>query len=922
MAKRRETPEYPAHWEADVVLRDGSTAHLRPIRPEDADRVQQFHVAQSPDSIYLRFFTYKAKLSAKELARFTQVDYNDRVAFVLTRAERIVGIGRYDRLETDPSTAEVAFNIADSFQGKGLGSILLEHLAAAARERGISKFSAEVLPENRKMITVFIDAGYEVKRHFDDGVIAVEFQVASTRESLAVMASREQRAESMSVRDILTPRSIAVIGASRKWGSIGQRVLENIIESHFEGPIYAVNPETLELGGRMSYATVGEIPDPVDLAVITVPRRSLKDVVEQCGKKGVKSAVILTDSALGGDAAHPLTIRSIVQTARQYGMRIVGPASLGVINTDPEHPLNASVSPELPKSGPIALFAQSAAIGVMLYAEMGHRNVGLSAFFSAGHRADLSGNDAMQYFESDPRSRAVGLFLESIGNPRKFARISRRLSASKPVVVAKSHVMGFRLPDGHSFGQTQAPPRAFDAILRQSGIIRVRSNEEIVRVMSFLATQPVPNGRRVAVLTNSDPLTRVVADSATLSNLDVVLKVNDVDFNRGQSRVIPALKARLAEIFPEVDAIIVAMLPVVGMTTDTLAQAIWESGREAGKPVVAAFTGILDPSIRTEGVIDVTDTCPPGAVVGKPGAHEDSDPLPIQAGLPSYASPSSAVRVLALAAGYGEWRTADRGEFVDPDGVDAVAAAGIAVKALGRSRGAELTELEPQDVERLFAAYGLPVLTAHPFDTVEEALEIAEGLGYPVVLKPLDEQLRHRLDLGSVILHIQSPEALRLAISQTRTVLRRYTTDAQDVALEIQRMADPGHPCLIRAVEDPLLGPIVSFALAGDSAELLDDWSFAATPMTTVDVRDLVREPRAARKLMEDPRLGASDLGALEDVVARVAHLKDQHPEVARIEVNPVLVHATGATILEARVWVANPNRRRDSARRALSQAE
>ncbi len=919
MAKRQETPEYPAHWEADVVLRDGSTAHLRPIRPEDADRVQQFHVAQSADSIYLRFFTYKAKLSAKELARFTQVDYRDRVAFVLTRAERIVGIGRYDRYPENPTSAEVAFNIADSFQGKGLGSILLEHLAAAARECGITTFTAEVLPENRKMMTVFIEAGYEVKRHFDDGVIALEFTVASTAKSLAVMASREQRAESMSVQDILTPRSIAVVGASRKWGSIGQRVLENILESDFQGPVYAVNPETLELGGRLSYATVGDIPDPVDLAVITVPRRSLKDVIEQCGRKGVKSAVILTDSALGEDAAHPAVIRSLVTTAREYGMRIVGPASLGVINTDPDHPLNASVSPELPRSGPIALFAQSAAIGVMLYAEMGHRNVGLSAFFSAGHRADLSGNDAMQYFESDQRSRAVGLFLESIGNPRKFARLSRRLSATKPVVVAKSHVMGFRLPDGHSFGQTQAPLRAFDAILRLSGIIRVRSNEELVQVMSFLATQPVPKGRRVAVVTNSDPLTRVVADSAALAGLEVTVCVKDIDFNRGQSRVLPALKKRLVEVMGDVDAVIVALLPVVGMTTESLARPIYEAGRETGTPVVTAFAGILDPKVRTEGIVDVEEAA--GGQAAEPETTE-GDPLPIQTGLPTYSSPSSAVRVLSLTSAYGAWRSADRGEFVEPAGVDAEAAGRIVSEALSRGTGDELIPLTAAEADSLLAAYGVPILSARPFTTPEEAEKAAGELGYPVVVKPLDEQLRHRLDLGSVILNIHSPAALRIAVEQMGRVLSRYTPEGSSPALEVQRMAEPGHACFLRAVEDPLLGPIVSFAMAGDSADFLDDWSFAATPMTTVDVHDLVREPRASRKLLEDPRLGRADVEALEDIVSRIAALKDRHPEIARIEINPVLVHTTGATALEARVWAAHPSRRRDSARRALSQAE
>lgn len=918
MAKRHITAEYPAHWEADVVLRDGSTAHLRPIKPDDADLLQQFHVGQSPTSVYLRFFTYKAKLTAKELARFTQVDYSDRVAFVLTRAEKIVGIGRYDRLTENPLAAEVAFNIADSFQGKGLGSILLEHLAAAARERGIEKFVAEVLPENRKMMKVFIDAGYEVSRRFDDGVIDLEFDVAATPKSLEVMASREQRAESMSVADILTPRSVAVIGASRKWGSIGQRVLESIIESGFNGPVYAVNPETLELGGRLSYAKVGDIQDDVDLAVIAVPRSSLRDVIEQCAVKGVKSAVILTDSALGDNAAHRATIQAIVRTARAYGMRLVGPASLGVINTDPEHPLNASVAETLPTEGPTAIFAQSAAIGVMLYAEMGHRNVGLSAFFSAGHRADLSGNDAMQYFESDKRSRAVGLFLESIGNPRKFARLSRRLSATKPVVVAKSHVMGFRLPDGHSFGQTQAPLAAFDAMLRQSGIIRVRSNEELVRVMSFLATQPVPRGKRVSVVTNSDPLARVVADAVDVAGLDAVHTSTDVNFSRGLSRVLPAFKAKLLEVMAESDAVIVALLPIVGITTDHLAQVIYEAGRETGTPVVVSFTGIVDPAVRTEGIVDVKAVETP-AEAGEP-AGEAAETLPFQQGLPTFSSPASAVRVLHLTSNYGLWHEADHGEFLEFEGIEPQRAAAAVSQALKRKKGDELSELTAEEVDEVLSAYGVSVLPARPFESTAEAVAAAEEIGYPIALKPVDESLRHRLDLGGIVLNIPSEEALRMAIGQTRTILRRWVAEGEQPALEIQPMAEPGHACLIRAVEDPLLGPIMSFALAGDSATLLDDWAYAAAPMTTVDVHDMIRRPRAAVKLWSDRRVGQADMEALEDLVGRIAHIKDQHPEIARIEINPVLVHTEGATVLEAKIWAANPNRRRDSARRALME--
>ena len=335
---------YPEYWEADVVLRDGGTAHLRPIHPADADAVQAFHVGQSQKSIYMRFFAFKSKLSSKELKRFTEVDYRDRVALVITIGGEIMGIGRYDRLD-DPTEAEVAFNIADAHQGRGIGSILLEHLAAAARENGIRKFSAEVLPENRKMLMVFSDAGYDVKRHFDDGVVSLEFNIDPTDKSRAVMESREHRAEARSIQELLAPSSVAVIGASRKWGTVGYQLLEHIIEGGFTGPVYAINPEALELAGMLSFARLSEVPGPVKLAIVAVPYDEVPKVVEECGAAGVKGIVVAT-AGFADDGERGLARqRELVRQARANGMRVIGPASLGIVNTNPAVSLNASMAP-------------------------------------------------------------------------------------------------------------------------------------------------------------------------------------------------------------------------------------------------------------------------------------------------------------------------------------------------------------------------------------------------------------------------------------------------------------------------------------------------------------------------------------------------------------------------------------------------
>ena len=618
---------YPEYWEADVVLRDGGTAHVRPIHPSDADAVQAFHVGQSQKSIYMRFFAFKSKLSTKELKRFTEVDYKDRVALVITIGGEILGIGRYDRLD-DPAEAEVAFNIADAHQGRGIGSILLEHLAAAARENGIRKFSAEVLPENRKMLMVFSDAGYDVKRHFDDGVVSLEFNIDPTDKSRAVMESREHRAEARSIQELLAPASVAVIGASRKWGTVGYQLLEHVIEGGFSGPVYAINPEALELAGMLSFARLSEVPGPVTLAIIAVPYDEVPKVVQECAAAGVKGIVVATAGYADDGERGLARQRELVRQARENGMRVIGPASLGIVNTNPAVSLNASMAPALARRGGLGLFSQSAAIGVSLYAASSRRRVGISTFLSAGNRADVSGNDMMQYWEDDADTTAVGLYLESIGNPRKFSRLARRLARTKPVIVAKSDAMGLNLPPGHAVRTTQAPSEALDAMMRQAGVIRVETIEELMDVAQIVSSQPLPEGPGIAVFSNSRALGKVVADSAARQGLGVERIVADVDLDAGMSRALPALRRSLQETLTAdtVHAAVVALLPARGLTVEKIAGVLAECSAAAGKPVVAAFSGILDPSIYVEGMVGAEPeqphqpaARPAGSVLLQPG---------------------------------------------------------------------------------------------------------------------------------------------------------------------------------------------------------------------------------------------------------------------------------------------------------------
>lgn len=882
---------YPEYWEADVVLRDGGTAHLRPIHPSDADAVQAFHMRQSQDSIYMRFFAFKARLSSKELKRFTEVDFKDRVAFVITIGGEIIGIGRYDRLD-DPAEAEVAFNIADAHQGRGIGSILLEHLAAAAQENGIRRFSAEVLPENRKMLMVFSDAGYDVKRHFDDGVVSLEFSIGPTDKSRAVMESREHRAEARSVRDLLTPSSVAVIGASRKWGTVGYQLLEHIIEGGFTGPVYAINPEALELAGMLSFGRLAEVPGPVQLAVIAVPYEEVLAVVDDCAAAGVKG-VVVASAGFADDGERGLARqRELVRKARANGMRVIGPASLGIVNTHPDVSLNASMAPALPRRGGLGLFSQSAAIGVSLYAASSRRRMGISTFLSAGNRADVSGNDMMQFWEDDADTAAVGLYLESIGNPRKFSRLARRLARTKPVIVAKSESMGLRLPPGHAVRTTQAPAGALDAMMRQSGVIRVETIEQLMDVAQIVAGQPLPAGPELAILSNSQALGKVVADSALASGLGVGALVTDLELDAGMSLALPALRRSLQDTLASehVHAVVAALLPARGITVEDIAGILAECAAEAGKPVVAAFTGILDPSIYVEGMVG-----------GGPG-------------VPCFSNPGAAVAALAAVVRYAEWVARDQGHFVEPAGCDPDGARASLEVLLANVHGEQLKQLDQDEAAQLLGYYGIRVLPSLGFDTPDQAVAAANSLGWPVAVKTTDPALRHRLDLGGVRLDIDDAEELRHDIVQMRRSLAPYGSPS----LEVQSMAPVGQACTFRAIEDPLLGPVISFGLAGDAVNLLDDWAHRVPPLSAADVRDFIRSPRAARKLFGYQGLPAVDVAALEELAGRLAWLKDNHPEISLVEFNPVLCGTQGVAILAADVRIGNAAQRTDSARRAM----
>ncbi|MEU9881061.1 bifunctional acetate--CoA ligase family protein/GNAT family N-acetyltransferase [Streptomyces phaeochromogenes] len=935
--------EYPAHWEADVVLRDGGTARIRPITADDADRLVSFYEQVSDESKYYRFFAPYPRLSAKDVHRFTHHDFVDRVGLAATVGGEFIATVRYDRINADglPASspadeAEVAFLVQDAHQGRGVASALLEHIAAVARERDIRRFAAEVLPANNKMIKVFTDAGYQQKRHFEDGVVRLEFDLEPTDRSLAVQRAREQRAEGRSVARLLAPGSVAVIGAGRTPGGVGRSVLDNLREAGFTGRLYAVNGalQEKELGGVPAYSSVRDIPEPVDLAVVAVRADRVPEVVAECGEHGVQGLVVVSAGYAESGPEGRERQRELVRQARTYGMRIIGPNAFGVINTSPEVRLNASLAPEMPRAGRIGLFAQSGAIGIALLSRLHRRGggvtgvTGVSTFISSGNRADVSGNDVLQYWYDDPDTDVALMYLESIGNPRKFTRLARRTAAAKPLVVVQGARHGGAAPQGHAVRATRLPHATVSALLRQAGVIRVDTITELVDAGLLLARQPLPMGPRVAILGNSESLGLLTYDACLAEGLRPLPPV-DLTTDASAEDFRAALTHALAD--DGCDAVAVTAIPAVGETSTAdaaLAEALRSASAAApAKPVLVVH---VELGGLAEALSAAAGTAPQAARPALPFAGSNhpirpADRPPTVAEvpeaeadsrlIPAYPAAERAVRALAEAVRYGQWRreAADPGRVPEYEDIDEKGAAEQIDRLLGDGGMGGLT-LGPDDTCALLGRYGIDVRRALPAPTPDEAVAAAERLGYPVALKTTAPHLRHRADLGGVRLDLADEEQLRRAYAELTSLFGT----PEELRPVVQAMAPRGVDTVVRAVIDPAAGAVLSFGLAGAPSELLGDTAHRLIPVTDRDAASLVRSIRTAPLLFGWRGSAPADVVALEELLLRLSRLVDDHPEVVSVSLEPVVVAPHGLSALGASVRLAPPPARDDLGPRTL----
>ncbi|HLK94845.1 MAG TPA: bifunctional GNAT family N-acetyltransferase/acetate--CoA ligase family protein [Nocardioidaceae bacterium] len=865
---------YPATWEADVVLRDGRAAQLRPIRPEDAQRFIDFYSRVSDRSKYFRFFAPYPTLSDRDVQHFTSVDHHERVALVVTLGDDIIGVGRFDRI--DDEQAEVAFLIEDAHQGRGLAQLLLEHLAEAARERGYSKFEAEVLPDNVRMIKVFREQGYRVAGGITDGVMRLEFPIRPTDTSIGVVQAREHRAESASMKRLFDVHSVAVVGASRRQDTIGRTLVRNLVLGDFTGVVYAVNPQSEAISGLPAYASVQDIPGEVDLAIVAVPADAVADVVLDCAAKGVHGLVVISSGFAETGREGRERQRRLLALARSYGLRLVGPNCLGVINTASDVRINASLSPLMPPTGRVGFFCQSGALGVAILENVDRRGLGLSTFVSAGNRADVSGNDLLQYWEEDDATDVVLLYLESIGNPRKFSRIARRVSRHKPIVAVKSGRTTQGVPVGHAVRHTSAPQAAVDSMFEQAGVIQVDTLDEMFDVAQLLAYQPLPRGRRVAVVGNSDALGLLAADTASAVGLVVrepVALGSDAsaeDFERALDDAIDD---------PGVDAVVAVYIPPLESTGADVALVLATVGEQSDKPIVSTFLG-------REGVPEMLRV-------------RDVEGVPGRGSVPSYPAPNTAVRALAKVVEYTQWLAGSGGDVPAFEEIDTPTARRVVEGTLVTSPSG--ADLSPAQVRDVLGAYGIDLWDQVDVDSVSSAVAAGEQLGWDVVLKAHAEHLRTRPDMYYVWRNIDGAEEMRQAWQE----LTRGLADPREGRFVVQRQADPGVPVTIEGLEDPLFGPLVSFGLSGAPSELLHDRAWRIPPMTDTDAAAMVREVRSSPLLMGYRGAEPVDLSALEDLVQRIARLKNDLPHLAWIELALVLVNASGASVLDASARVA-----------------
>jgi acetyl coenzyme A synthetase (ADP forming)-like protein len=883
-----EPADYPESWEFDGLLTDGEAVLVRPVRPSDAAALVGLHVHSVGASKPRTIGTHPA-LVASELSHRVTVDYRDRMAFVVLAGDRLVAFASFDRLIEGESVAQVVFVVDETFQHRGIATLLFESLAAYAHAMGIGHFVADVLDDNAHMLNILTSTGLRTTSVNHDETVRIEIDLRPTAKYRELCDEREAVAEVASTTAILRPSTVAVVGAGRTRGSAGHEVVRSILAGDFSGTVYPVNPSARSICGVKAFASLSSIPERVDLAIIAVPADRVAGVLEEAAAAGVRAVTVITAgfAETGRSGAHAET--ELLKVARRHGMRIVGPNCLGLVNTDPQVRMNATFTGLDPLPGRLALVSQSGAVGIVLAEQASAAGLGLSSFVSVGNKLDVSSNDLLCFFERDERTSVIALYLESLGNPRKFARIARRVGAKKPIVALKAGrtSAGVRGARSHT-AAAASPDITVTALLRSAGVIKVDRFEELLDVSEILLTGRLPRGRRVALVGNSGGPLILAADACEAGGL-VVPELDEPTKGQLKEALVAAaavanpvdltadgtaesLEKALEIVLndPSIDAAVVVVTEVVALTTHDARTVIARVAHKNDKPVVACLLGAT-PSRSSDGE----------SLVGE------------------LSSPERAATALNHVCRYAEWRQNDR---TDDDDVrqlsdDATVRAIVSAKF---DRDPEGGWLELEDAAQLLEACGVPVLATRAASSAEEAVAVAESIGFPVVLKARSGSLVHKSDVGGVALSLNTAEAVRNAYVTMSARLGEQMGGAV-----LQPMTPPGVESIVGLAVDPDFGPVVMVGLGGVMTDLLGDHAFAVPPFDPETAEAMVSSLHAAALLdgyRGSPKVDRDGLISVLDLIAKVAELV---PELVELDLNPVVVSAAGAIVVDCKARLA-----------------
>ena len=876
-----------------LILRDGSTATIRIAAKQDLPAIIDFFNRLSPESRRQRFFSVSLPTREFIESLCDSSEPASKLTLVITRGfgavETVVAAGSY--LTGPDKSAEVAFAVDDRFQGKGIGAQLLERLALLATRVGITRFRAVTQIENRAMIEVFRQSGFPVYERLDRGYLEVDFSVLPTEASVHSSEMRDRVFTAASLRPFFKPSGVAVVGASRESSSIGRRILEALVGSGFKGPIYPVNPKANTVGSLAAYPSVAALPQAVDLAIVAVPRDAVMSVVDACAERGVRALVVITAGFAEVDANGRALQKQLVEKVRGHGMRMIGPNCMGLIDTGSY--LNASFSTVYPPAGRIAMSSQSGALGLTILALAVERGLGISGFVSVGNKADVSGNDLLEYWEVDPDTNVILLYLESFGNPRRFARIARRVGREKPIVAVKAgRTSAGRRAAGSHTAALAANDVAVDALFRQTGVIRAETLDEMFELAAALEAQPLISGRRVGIITNAGgpgilctdacegerltvpefseetkaQLRAFLPASASVSNpVDMIASAGADSYRRTIRAVLPS---------PDVDAIIVLYAPVDPSGSEDVRAAIGE-GVRAGRDAGGAGKPVLVCSMT------------PGET-GRPIV------LPNEV-VPSHQFPESAAKVLSRIADYSEWRAKPLAMIPGFSDIQRDQAKRVVQETL-QKRGPGWLSVE--ETRALLDAYRIPQSAGGLARTADEAVSLARKIGFPVAAKLASSRVLHKSDVGAIRLNLADDEAVRQAFEQIKQ-------DGMDGIL-VQRMINGGIELMIGVAEDSSFGPLVGFGLGGIHVEILADIVFRVTPLTDQDAYEMVRGIRGYRLLEGYRGHPPGDVQAVEEVLLRVSRMVEDIPEVRELDLNPIfaLPPGEGCSVVDARVRI------------------